>query len=554
MEQAIIPDRYDINNAYFRKKSLDVMFDKQYYVTVCSDLYIINIKGMHDKIYIYVYDVSKNNKILVHIFDVNKNIKRLEKYVQISHNLKLLSIPDDDFLYIFSVDELVHDNVLKIYDGGIRLDLTHSIPIVHKKSIIDTTVPSHRVSVDSIQEPYKCILYNDKYVIICTIDNKISAVIIYNFEKQDTKILDIDKDTTSPYIFFSENGKYLMTHTKNQLCVVNINTEKTKLIILSKQLCDTLYQNTFSISDDGELITVLNDSGIVLINSTSQIDKYSIDKQFGNLKDASMNIINNSDDINKINVITLWNKKLHKILILTMIYNNGYILTKKYIAINIRDELDVLYTNGHLYVYKFDEYINVYDIDKTISLNILNSLLDILSINLDKFGTQNMQLNVIGFSNNDTYTVKKWVFDMLGANIDLSKHSNLIDSIIFKNKKGNNMNLFQIFLGLIHNHKLTDEYLNCVLSEESYEEKTELIILALLRLTEMLTVLCKNDTIVNLSGYYIEYLLIKIGLIIYKSKSEIEPILNIYGNIKNTKQFMFCLFRTYFNLDINRYS
>jgi hypothetical protein len=237
-----------------------------------------------------------------------------------------------------------------------------------------------------------------------------------------------------------------------------------------------------------------------------------------------------------------------------MIYNNGYLVTQKYININIRDELETLYTNGHLYVYKFDEYINVYDIDKTISLNILNSLLDILTINLDKFGTNNIQLKVIGFSNNNTYTVKKWVFDMLGSNVDLSKHSNLIDSVIFKNKKGNDMNLFQIFLGLIHNHKLTDEYLNCVLSEESYEEKTELIILALLRLAEMLNVLCKNDTIINLSEYYIEYLLIKIGLIIYKIKSDIEPILNIYANIKNTKQFMICIFRTQFNINLTIYT
>jgi hypothetical protein len=212
---------------------------------------------MYDKIYIYVYDVSKNNKKLVHIFDVHKNVKMLEKYVQISHSLKLLSIPDEEFLHIFSVDELVRHNSLKIYDRGISLDLTHNIPTVYKKLAREknTTVNmSKQTDIDSVQYPHKCILYNDKYVIICKTDNKISGVIIYNFEKQDTKILDIDNDNEVSHIFFSENGKYLMKYVNDKLYIVNIDTEKTRLIILAKQLCDTIYQNTFSISDDGELI------------------------------------------------------------------------------------------------------------------------------------------------------------------------------------------------------------------------------------------------------------------------------------------------------------
>jgi len=373
--------------------------------------------------------------------------------------------------------------------------------------------------------------------------------------KLGKKILDIDDDIVESHIFFSENGLYLMKYVGGKLCIANIETEKTKIIVLSNQLCKTIIPSTFAISDNGELITVLNNNDVIMINDNSQIDKCNIDEQFGNLKDITLNIIDSSDNKNKINVITLWNKKLHKILLITLICNNGHILTKKYLNFKINDELDIVYTNGHEYVYKFDEYIDVYSIDKIISLNNLDSLLDILLINLDKFGTQNVQLLIIGPKRQNICNVKKWLVNMAGGlqQVDLSKHSELVDIVVLKNKKGTDMNLVQIFLALMHNHKLINDYLNCIASDGLYEDKIESIILSFLKFAKILISLCKNDTIINLFEYYIDYLLIKIATVVYVHETDIELIINIFKNIKNTKEFMVSMFKINFELDLMSY-
>ena len=188
--------------------------NKCYYVTTKTNnniiLYIISIKKLDDKLFLYLYNTITNINELIHVFNIDQNIKQIEKYIQISDDQKVISIPDENRLYIFLVGDLIKYNTLKLHNCNIKLTLNNDISKIGIQSTTDKTV--YCENMQSTVEPHKCMLYTSKYIII----TKSGKIVNYDFRTKTIKILNISGNVHN--LSFPNGGNHLLlcNNKKNQ--------------------------------------------------------------------------------------------------------------------------------------------------------------------------------------------------------------------------------------------------------------------------------------------------------------------------------------------------
>jgi hypothetical protein len=553
-------------------------FDKYYYIPIETngkmELYCINIKEIDDKIFLYINNIILGTSTLIHVFESSSTIQLLEKYIQISHDYQLLSIPDGEMLYIFNVTDLIRTNSLKTNYSSVSIKFTNN-KIPRMKTLDESLLNNTFFDGD----PYKCILYNDRYIIVSKSENNYKAVIVYDFIHKCTHIVNINKKIDSSSLALSEHGKYLLfcdKTEKNNVWLVDLNHLEKINDIKHKQISIItqykIYSHTFTISNDGKLIAVLtHNNKLVFIENDDNItiDEHQLDIDIGDSKYNTIHIFDYGELIhNKLYTVTIWNKQLQKIftwIIIRVGTGNSTLFGPKIFVLNINskeictDELISLSTNGHQFVYKFTEDIYVYNMNKMILSMINDAILDTLKINLLKVNLcgNNSELMILTKTSQKSYTTKRWISDLLLNNsrthLDL-RGVEFCDTPLLK-RNGLYINSIHFFLILLHNHNEIYGYI-----DDISENKMQQFFDVMLQLYNIIS--SYNDEInAVFIRHYMEYLIVKITLVFYKSKYQTEKkcIINIKEIIKTFKKltvakiFLIKLVHINFGYDITTY-
>ena len=516
----ITGSHFDLTDCIDFYKLTNTIFDKYYHIPINvygkSLLYVINIKSIDDKIFLYLNEIILKTSTLIHVFESNINIQLLEKYIQMSHDYKLLSIPDGDVLCIFDIVTVINNKTLKTNysNAKIKFKDTNIPTLLVNPAITNNSFPE--LSNGSFPElfsgnPYKCILYSDRYIIVSKNESSIyKSVIIYDFIHKCTHVVNINKNINNSSIALSEHGKYLLfcdieeRNTNNNIeqyiWLVDLNNLKDTYdrhykLLITTQKDSVIHFNTFAISNNGKLVCVLvnsnNKNKLLLIDNNEQeinTDEYELNN-IGNPKYITMNIYDHSNIIkqngSKLYIITIWNKQLHKVFIWTIVKIanfNDMIYGPKILTFD-GDNIESVNTNGHQYVYKCVTHLLIYDIDKQLPLMMVNSMLDTLKV----------PHTIINTDNN---------------------------------------NLEQMFLHLLNNHYEMNRYIKNM-------SETKIMLLF-----DIITKLQNTKHLPDNYCDYMEYLIIKIAIMLYQlnysnmiSKKNIKDITLIFNKLKLTKMF-----------------
>ena len=554
-------------------------FSKTYFIPFDTnnhiEFHIISLLEVDDKIFLYVHNCNSGIRNLIHIFEYN-DIKMLEKYVQMSYDFKTLSVPDGNLLYVFKVENLIKHQSLKVSELNIQLKLINDIPVMETTdtqnqkliknipqiwnffdaSITGTTNTNNtnNATIQSesvLHEPYKCILYSGKYVVISKNSNSPSeqlktykSVIIYDFIQKQAHMLNINQPIQNLGITFSENGKYLLFSNKDYINLLYLNGVQieNKKILQNEELL----LNTIAVSNDGKIIigmTTIGNVKLISNNGPVKMESFST-RLIGsthidlNAKDIIVSIFdyNNFSMNNNIPtyVASIWNKKTHSLFMLTIVnFDQKYVLYgPEQLKFEITGSVQSVHANGRQYIYKFPDYLIMYDINKVIPFVIINALLDTLKLNLKNSNTNKfVQIIVANEKFQEKILVEQWIVNLFSIT------NNQINLKICSDFDVGN--IVKIFFAIMHDHYCTEEYIQCILDEKLSKSKLDLMFSLFFQLVGTL----KSDSL--LANFYMEYLMIKFILIYVKNKYinnkidiDLRHIILTFNNLKVTREFL----------------
>jgi len=534
----ITESHFDLTDCIDFYKSTNTIFDKHYHIPINiygkSLLYVINIKSIDDKIFLYLNEIILKTSTLIHVFESNINIQLLEKYIQMSHDYKLLSIPDGDILCIFDIVTIINNKTLKTNysNAKIKFKNTNISTLSVNATITNNSLPE--LFGGSLPElfngtPYKCILYSDRYIIVSKNESSnYKSVIIYDFIHKCTHVVNINKNINNSSIALSEHGKYLLfcdieeRNTNNNIeqyiWLVDLNNLKDTCdrhykLLITTQNASVIHINTFAISNNGELVCVLvssdNKNKLLLVDNNEReinTDEYELNN-IGDPKYITMNIYDHSDMIkknqngSKLYIITIWNKQIHKVFIWTIVKfaNFNDMIYGPKILTFCGSNIESVNTNGHQYIYKCATHLVIYDIDKHLPLMMVNSMLDTLKI----------PHTIVSMDNN---------------------------------------NLEQMFLHLLNNHYEMSKNIKNISEPQ------------IILLFDIITKIQNTKHLPDNYCDYMEYLIIKITLMSYQlnysniiSKKNIKHLTSIFNKLKLTKMFFVKMIEFNFGIKLVEY-
>jgi hypothetical protein len=379
---------------------------------------LINIKGIEDKIYLYVItDIKK----FIHIFNFNGD-EIIQKYITLSTNNNIISIPDENYLYFYKVNKIIEDGELELSEINSRIFL-NGIPKIQKLN------SKKNIDCDDIFNPEKCYFYKNKFVIISNDTNKSGNYILINkFSTNQSKMIDYDMNM----FWISENCNYILLLNNNILYTFNV--ECVNEIINDRQIkCDKLSKfinrtNTV-ISDNGDYICVYTEKKLFVLNLDNNIDEQYDINSFGKPENIIIKIydfnsfIIGMKDFNKLNVILLWNTKLNKFKYWILFkYDKEYLSSNEY-NINSTNPIDSISNvssesiYGFTYILENNDILNIVNIEKIIIMNIIDFIIQSIYYKFEIKQKENVNLIL----NNNKIIIKKWM-----EPIFIEKYDNII--------------------------------------------------------------------------------------------------------------------------------
>lgn len=351
--------------------------DKYYFIPIKLNniiiLYLITFKLINNNLFLYV-----NNK-LIHVFEEENNTEII-KYIQISNDFEILTIPENNLIYFYNVNELIENNILKL-----KFNVMINIKEFPQLEIIENSENNKKYKYENFNQ-YKSILSKNKYIIISHNNQKYyNYIIICDLNIKKTKILNINHEIINSKIILSENGDNLLLYNNKDNFITHINLNTFVKNKIYDDFINLIHLNTLNILDDGEtLIALTKDNKIKLLTLTTSIE-YICNNILNNF---TMNIfdytkiIEDTDKIcDKIYILTLWNKTdLFIYTIIKNIKNNTFEINENkldHINFNNKNKIDFIHKNCNYYIYKYEKYIEIYDIKKLFVFVILDKILDL---------------------------------------------------------------------------------------------------------------------------------------------------------------------------------
>jgi hypothetical protein len=478
-----------------------------------------------------------NERILVHVFDINfAMLPQSEKYIQMSSDQKIVSVPNNDKINIFDVDELINNHILKLH--------TENKIVPHK-----------------INEIFKCLLCNDMYIIIYISDNKYVITSHYFFNNAQPKIINLDVPIDRCHIFFSQNCNNLLIFDTmhEKIKTINLKNFCEKEMILKGNV-NKIITNTIALSDDGNLITFLtSDNRLVLVDDRNELEV----KEYGTKLEITRNdvfnmtstITRHKDFINIQSNTAI--KNIYSLLIRItrdtalnwniLEFSNGYFLSDQ-IRCNFLSQ-----SSGNTIC--IDKLL-VYDANSIVPLTLIDAVLSVLKDNMDTSDTIgntyiNNELIIKDNDYEEVYNVSNWVLNLLGLNV--ININNLKDLNIpmfkynFKNSNELCCTTFQLLLIFLQDHHKMNKYIN-IIYDQYQENKVDYVVNMMLKILEGFV----HDRTTSLRTQYIEYLLIKFVLLFHYNKTEIDikKMVKLCRHLRMTRLFLLKSLKMTFKIDI----
>jgi WD40 repeat protein len=472
---------------------LDIKSNKMYIIyhriQGMAKTYVLSIKIIDNNILIYVTNIISNKTILAHATKISQksdiNFEKYIPYIQISRDFKLLSIPENDKIIVYNLPKLLNKNILEYVDNiGIVLktDIHGNVISEIEYSKLNKNIPPKQITesyntdaegtihmdqkIAKIQ-PYKCILCKDLYIIISIDNNKYKQVFAVDYRNKILhEVINLDLEISSSVLRFSENGKYVIIysdiHKNIYMCNMTDSKphmKKLKIIITS----DTIL-NTVTVSDDGRFIFYISNDDIQFkIYDISHNKTYSlgiglkINKQ--QLKEIKFHIMDYSkfsdirlaDDIcNSLYVLVGWSKKLSSAYYwMIRCHNKGYkIYGPSYIEMKIEGEIEYVYNNGYMFIYKTQSGIVVYDLNKIIPIRFAGLLASGMKDTLtalfnEKYYTSDYysSIDIKGAEDNESSLMKYQISPFMQFLMSLHKNN---QTNLFHLRVNSNINIYGI--------------------------------------------------------------------------------------------------------------
>ena len=466
-------------------------FNLYFPIIKVNNCFLINIKAIDDKLYLYM--INKNVKTFINVFNYN-GCEFMKKYITISNDNNIISIPDDNYVYFYKIYKLL-DNELELCEINSRI-LLNGIPKIQKlneKKIID---------YNELFEPEKCYLYNNKFIIISKNKNG-NFILINNFSNNLSKVIDYNNN-----IFcISENGNYILLLNENILYTFNVLGNEIlndKVITIKKELAKSITSKNISISDNGDYVCIYLINKLIILNVQENNKEEYLIKNFGEdviikIYDYN-NYIFGINDLNKLNVILLWNPELNifKFWILLK-YKTNYLSSNEYNINNLtNNNINKFVICGRNFIELTEKYINITNIEKMIIINITNFIIKSLNYSFDDLEKKNDEIII----ENKKHIIPKWMKTIQNINNQII----LID--ILKNE-------------------LSDEQLYKIINKDIINNYIKI-----LELTEL---------------YYIEFIFIKMLLCGKINENKLKNYIKI---LKNTRPFIIESIKLLFNINL----
>lgn len=413
-----------LNNIQGLKK-IYIVYQK---VNGYSKVYMLVIKILDDNLYVYVTDCVNKKTHLVHatriIIKSDNDPLFYTKWIQISRDFSLITLPMNGKLNVYNLAKLINNTLEFVAFSGISFIYRASEN--HLCGIVDGNV--------IIKEPYKCILHNNSYIIVCSHNDTYTDIITI---KHDNKLCDrtmkktnIGLNIHSTELRFSANGNFVTIFDKSNMNIVlidlwsrdndrlikNVNYSVGNSVCVSDN-CDLLFSAIretngkimFKIYNMTNNISYLLNPYLLNNHNLSCDIVYNlVDYSFLSNVDATVDRIVDKIEFNKIHVIVGWNKNRMRVDYWIIQYTNNSelsIITSSSIDIVIPCDVNYMHNNGHMFIYKttIDNRVIVYDLNNIVSINLTDWMANAYKKKIDDLFVTNYSkqkyyntINIIG--------------------------------------------------------------------------------------------------------------------------------------------------------------
>jgi hypothetical protein len=483
-----------------------------------KEIYMILIKVIDNKLYVYLKNISNNIFKLVQIVILSKYInsdtKKYINYIYISIKYDIISLPEYDMINIYSLSELINNNNLKqINNTGLYIkQYENKFLLYHEnKAIHDIDTP-----------PYKCYLCRDMIILILSLEYQYNKIIGIEYKNDRPYIIDninINIDTTK--IQLSNNICVLYDYKNHLVYTTDIENDMHNITVTNK-----IIPNTFCLSDDGKLffhVSNINEQHKLCFSIYNIIDNRYYDNTIDstnmniNFKETEFNLINYDKikDISIMNnhniyILIGWDTINRKIYYWFIKYNTNEckVYNCTYINIDITGDIKYNYHHRFVYIFKTDTGVITYDLDNILPIKFADIMKNEILKQLDLY-----------------YKKKKCSknrYIKIRCADDKIKRYDLNDIMIFFINKHddiyNNAKSFNIFQKLLESNRNIDSVIIDIFNVDGDVNKYNIMNDLLDHIYEYTKkiIIDMTDGINELKAYYVGYVLIIFILKFYR--------------------------------------
>jgi hypothetical protein len=454
---------------------------------------------------------------MIHVFSPNEKYDIIEPYIQISPDMKIISIPDDDYLYFYNVEDIINDGLLR--------PTSHNTKI-HLQKLTIESLSEHTPCNKKQIVPYKCILYDTKYVMLFE-----EQIYIYYLESKEVTLLNIEYKKTC--FTLSNSCKYIGYLASTNVIIQDLKS-KQEIRILAKTV------HNIVISDDAKYVLISQDKYVFTYKLIG--NDYTLISKECYLSDENYAILN-TNDINKINqlnnqcdmthLISKWHKKNHTLEYILV--SDRKIYDPQTIELHIDDSIKYIFVNGLQFVCVYESHLIMYDMRKVLPIFIINATLDDLTKILT-IRNQKEQTKLITIVNAKTdvkikqeYLIQKWLSDLFTYDDDSMLIINTLSMDITPIVECKIL-LIEMIMMILHDHTKIEGFTVLLGKEMLSKQNIEQIFNVWIKVIKKIV-----TTETEYKSFYAEYCLIKFVLLYMISYSTNKADIVVHNKKTMTK-------------------
>jgi hypothetical protein len=455
---------------------IDMRYNKMYIVyqriNGVSKTFALSIKMIDDNIFVYVTDTDTEKTILAHVSKIDidpsnrdHNVAYYMKYIQISRDFKLISLPESGRVNVYDLTKLLNRNVLHLVNSvgivlkqdsngvmrsGIEIDVgsTSTTMIMSSfKQTESTGSPTDRLGtvnfryIDCNSQPYKCVLCKDLFIVVCADYNRLNKVVAIDYtNKKVHEIKNLNLDLNRSAMRFSTNGRFISLYDspKNTLSLCDMSESNPELKSLPLQINSETILDTMCISDDGRFLFYIEGDMKFHIYDVPRKMIYDLDPKVQMSKEQTKSIkfhlmdysryssiikLNHATECDNLYILVGWNRKNTSAAYwLIRCSNTGYsVMGPSLVDMPVNGQIEYIYNNGYMFIYKTTSGITVYDLNKVIPIRFAGMLAANVKEQLNEYYKRDYP------SKRDTYYNS---VEIIGAD-DSKQRYNLNDYIMY---------------------------------------------------------------------------------------------------------------------------